>query len=111
MAQILRLIGVTDKDRHQVVAQAQAAINDCGGWIADFHLFSNLSICLNFELPVNNLEPFQAALFKAGIQLNAESTESLPKFPQQTDSEIKGSLQITFLHNEPDLRREVPAFG
>ena len=68
-------------------------------------------ICINFEVLIANLDRFAASLTQTGLHLSQESleqlipaNESMPK-----EKELVGTLQITFVHNEPDLLREVPA--
>ena len=110
-ATFLRLQGVTNENRHQVIDLAKHAITNGGGWIVDFQQFSNLSINLRFELEGGNLTRFVESLIAAGIRINAESLTNIASMKEQSLNELKGSLQITFLHNDPDLRREVPPFG
>jgi hypothetical protein len=86
------------------------AINQAGAWITDFHLYSNLLICINFEVPIANLNKLAASLQATGLQLSQESLEQLiPTDTAQGQAEFLGTLQITFIHNEPDLLRDVPA--
>jgi hypothetical protein len=46
------------------------------------------------------------------LRLNAESVDELNALSlrsgQAVDEEIPGTLQVTFVHNDPDLRIEVP---
>ena len=112
----LRLNGITRHDRHEMISSVKEAILKGGGFVTDFHMFSNLSICLNFELPVRRIESLYAALKATGLGLTEESHELLADYCQQAEqlsleagaSDIAGTLEITFIHNEPDLRIEVP---
>lgn len=112
----LRLNGITRHDRHEMISRAKEAILKGGGFVTDFHMFSNLSICLNFELSARKIESFYDALKATGLGLTGESHEMLEECSKRIEqlgeeagaSEITGTLEITFIHDEPDLRIEVP---
>ncbi|MCC2692839.1 hypothetical protein [Nodularia sp. LEGE 04288] len=46
--QFLRLDSFTKAERIQMTAHVSEAINQAGGWITDFHQYSNILICINF---------------------------------------------------------------
>jgi hypothetical protein len=102
-AQPVVLDSVTRVERHLAVDAASAAIQQAGGWIEDVHFFSNLSVTLRAMMPAATLAGLSAALDAAGIGLSSP--------PTVTDGadETPVSLRITFLHEEPDLRRKVPS--
>jgi hypothetical protein len=87
-----------------------------GAWIVDVKLFSNVSACFNFEIPSSHAEHLRDALAAMDLHLTKESDDSLANLVEGNNSaeagspvtDIAGSLQITFIHNEPDLRIEVP---
>jgi hypothetical protein len=87
------------------------AINQAGAWITDFHQYSNILICINFQVPIANLDRLAAMLQETGLQLSQESLEQLRSAHDSTlnTHELVGTLQITFVHNEPDLLRNIPA--
>ncbi len=60
--QFLQLSGFTRADRIQMTDQVSEAINQAGAWITDFHLYSNLLICINFEVSVVDLIQLAALL-------------------------------------------------
>lgn len=107
----LRLDGFTKAERIQTTARVNEAINQAGAWITDFHLYSNVLICINFEVPSTNLSRLAASVQETGLHLSQESLEQLMSAhdPMLKEKELVGTLQITFIHNEPDLLREVPA--
>ncbi|MBL8172859.1 MAG: hypothetical protein JNJ50_32340 [Acidobacteria bacterium] len=119
MQKPLRLNAITRGNRHQVVAEAKDAISASGGWVLDFKQFSNLSFCLNFELPSRSVTQLRAALAQIDLQLTEASEQLLAEFcapcasedprQQQAASDLTGTLQITFVHNEPELRVTIPA--
>lgn len=118
----LRLNATTHGDRHRMIELAKDAIGASGGWILDFTIFSNVSICLNFELQLGNVARLREALEQTELQLSDASLQALdglagsaerqvhpvssPSINSPTD--VIASLQITFIHNEPDLRIPVP---
>ncbi|HYD67620.1 hypothetical protein [Azospirillum sp.] len=104
----LRLNGMTRSNRHAVIDRAKEAILAAGGWIMDFTLLSNALATLRFEVPDTGLWVLHAGLEAAGITLDADSRAALAAPPRGTD-DLKGAVQVTFIHNEPDLRREIPA--
>ena len=109
--QFLRLDGFTKAERIQMTARVSEAINQAGAWITDFHQYSNVLICINFEVPIANLDRLAVSLQETGLHLSQESLEQLMAASDSTlkETELVGTLQITFVHNEPDLLREVPA--
>ena len=98
-----------------MISRAEEALQECGS-ILDFHLFSNRSICLNFELTVGKINKLHGLLHEAGLKLSEETErllENCRRGLEQLDwksraSEVRGTLEITFIHDEPDLRIEVP---
>ena len=98
-----------------MISRAEEALQECGS-ILDFHLFSNRSICLNFRLTVGKIDKLHDLLREAGLKLREESERLLMnccRGLEQLDekakaSEVTGTLEITFIHDEPDLRIEVP---
>ena len=109
--QFLRLSGFTRAERLQMTTRVSEAINQAGAWITDFHLYSNIAICINFEVPPANLHRLAVCLQQTGLHLSQESLEQLAPANDSMlkQPELVGTLQITFVHNEPDLLREVPA--
>lgn len=115
----LRLNAVTRDERIRMTGVAREAITSADGWITDFHLFSNVSICINFEIPAARVGRLRDALAATRLRLSEESAAALAEFdadsargasaePTAAEEEVSGTLQITFVHDEPDLRREVP---
>lgn len=107
----LRLDGFTKAERIGMTARVSEAINQAGDWITDFHLYSNILICINFQVPSANLDRLAATLQETGLHLSQESLEQLTPANDLMlkEKELVGTLQITFVHNEPDLLRYVPA--
>ena len=112
----LRINGITRRDRQEMITRVKEAILQGGGFIVDFHMFSNLSICLNFEISAGKICDLSVALKRTELRLTEESNDLLTDYCKQVEqlseeagaSEVAGTLEITFIHNEPDLRIEVP---
>ncbi|MBI4781075.1 MAG: hypothetical protein HY785_07090 [Oscillatoriophycideae cyanobacterium NC_groundwater_1537_Pr4_S-0.65um_50_18] len=109
--QFLRLDGFTKADRIQMTDRVSEAINQAGAWITDFHLYSNLLICINFQVAIADVGRLAITLPETGLHLSQESLKQLTSVRDSTlnEKELGGTLQITFVHHEPDLLRDVPA--
>ena len=117
MAQdFLRLNGITRRDRHEMISRVKEAVLRSGGFVVDFHMFSNVSLCLNFEIAAAKIQRLEVELEATGLQLTEESRRSLAERHERAEqldeadgaSEVAGTIQMTFIHDEPDLRIEVP---
>jgi len=102
----IRLNAVTRGERLAVTDQVKGAISAARGWILDFKQFSNLSLCIIFQIPGEACAELGRQLGRIDLRLDRASAESLAAAPAAP--ELAGTLQITFLHDDPDLRREVP---
>ena len=108
----LTLSGIAKRDRNRVISDINAAISASGGWIVNHTLFSNMAITLQMELPCSGLEKFQNHLSLAEVVLQDESCLDLGKMilkQSLVSEDIKTSLNVTFIHDEPDVRRQVVA--
>jgi hypothetical protein len=84
--------------------------------VLDHYHYSNLAIALTFEIGPKHLGALLDRLHDARIGLTAASHDELSrlaKTPRDVTSgledSISGSLHLLFVHDEPDLRRDVPA--
>ncbi len=99
-----------------MISRVKEAIQQGGGDILDFHMFSNTAICINFEVSLENIEKLRSSLMATGLRLNPESRDllagccnQLAKVEESAKAtEVSGALNITFIHSDPDLRIEVP---
>lgn len=110
MQKFLRLNATTRTDRLQVIEAVKDTIAASDGWILDFKQFSNLSATINFELSPKKLMAFRDAVSKIGVRLNESSLLAISELAEQptAPAELHATLQITFIHDEPDLRIPVP---
>jgi hypothetical protein len=102
---MIQLEAVTSRDFHAAIADVSAAITGCGGWITNHQFYSNTMAMIAFELPADKVADLIGRFNEAQI-----STRDFAIPSAQELQEIKGQLNITFMHNNPDLRRTVPAF-
>jgi len=104
----LTLSGVTRGNRYDMTAAISGAIAGVGGWVIDHALFSNVAACIRFAVPARGLAGFRDRIVAAGLALDAESLDAIvAEVP--TETELTVALNVTFVHDEPDLRRAVPA--
>lgn len=108
--QRLMLSAVTWANRHDAMAGINDAVLAAGGWIEGHTLFSNIATTFRIELPEGRIPALAEALETLGILLDDESRDRLAALrpPPDKGAERALSLSVTFIHNEPDLRREVP---
>ena len=110
----IRLAAVTRTNRIEIIERVREAFLAVGAWITDFHEFSNLSLCINFEVPSRKMSDLWAGLHSVGLEITQELQPTLanPSPPSSTteanDPDVTGTLQITFIHNDPDLIIPVP---
>lgn len=112
----LRLEAYTREERNEVVRRAEDAIGSAGGWLVDVSLASNKSAVLRFELPLRAAEGFRSALRATGLKANEDGLavldglcEEAARSPEAGAEEVFGLLSLFFVHDEPDLRRVIPA--
>lgn len=109
-----RLNASTKRDRHESMALVRESFANENGWILDVHLFSNISANFNFEIDLAHLFKVVAILEEAGVRFTSRSHRFLEEHrPMACEgsqpTECTGTLQVTFIHNDPDLRRVIPA--
>lgn len=113
MMRLLLLSAVTRVNRHAAMAGIDDIVLGCGGWIEGHTLFSNIAATFRFVLPAAGLAQFADRLDGLGVHLDAASRAALgartPGAGETGEAEVAGALAVTFVHDEPDLRREIPA--
>ena len=107
----LSLMGVTRTERHKAIAGVGDAIATAGGWIVDHAMFSNAAIAIRFVMPSERLEELLHAIAAAGVWLDDVSLAGVRQAAGGSGNEgdeIRVSVNITFIHDEPDLLQVVP---
>ena len=99
---------ITSQERNAVTSIVFDCIHEMGGWVDDVRTYSNIMTTISFTITENKIRSFINALStkQLAAQLNREDV-NISSNPRNL--ERNGSLQITFVHNEPDLKRDVLA--
>lgn len=105
MQRLIMLSAVTRMPRHEATSLVFDTLNRLGGWVDDVRMYSNIMNTIRFTLPGEALPALVAALGDSHIAIDQDGMPTA--CPPGKD--ISGSLQITFIHDEPDLRRAIPA--
>lgn len=106
----------TRDDRNEMINRANQVISKSGGWLLDHKMFSNKTINLIFEIAQGNLGNLLPSLEESKFKIIDESRVLLKSFaqdvmqlkPEALDKTVIGTLQVTFMHNDPDMRIENP---
>jgi hypothetical protein len=104
------LEAVTQAERQSTVDAISTAVGAAGGWIDDVHFYSNISVALRCVLPAGRCAGFAQTLRDIGLKLDDAAVRALTEkaAAMPAPDEMLCALQVTFFHNEPDLRRAIP---
>lgn len=109
LAAEIRLTAVTSADRNAIISEVSSAVAEANGWIDDVNLFSNISVALRFIIPSTSGRTLVRLLSAQPLKLDPNGVHELTALTaHEPEKEITCSLQITFFHTEPDLRRQIP---
>lgn len=97
----------TQIERNQTLTMIKDALQGLEGWIIRHQLFSNISASLLVELPAIQIDAFVQSLALQGFKASFKEKEKA--MPQTGDMTLL--IAINFIHDEPDLKRDVPSFG
>src|SRR2546423_3461845 len=108
-SRFLQLTGFTRVNRHGMISRAKDAILRGGGYVTNFRMFSNVAICINFEVSTDNIGSLSEWLIATGLRLSQESHDALAGYTDQAEllkgrakaGDVMGALNITFIHDEP----------
>lgn len=100
------LSAVTRVERNAATSLVFDTVNRLGGWIDDVRMYSNLMNTIRMTLPAGAFGGLVEALEQCGISVAAPEGLGEVRDPQ---TERLATLQLTFIHDEPDLKREVPS--
>jgi len=109
----IMLSAVTRVNRHAAMADINDAINSLG-WIEQHVLFSNIQVNFRFHMEAAKLPALAERLDALGVHVDAAASQEIAERVRKAEgkadaAELPASLAVTFLHNEPDMKREVPA--
>ena len=100
---------VTGESRNAAIQLFETLCHNSGVFIVDFHVFSNVSLSVQFEAEVASLINFTAALTQSSFHITADSQASLALLPaSHPQSRAVGTLQVTFASEDGNLRIAVP---
>ncbi|MBU0740268.1 MAG: hypothetical protein KJ981_14970 [Alphaproteobacteria bacterium] len=103
---IVMLTAVTRVERKAATSFVFDTVNRLGGWIDDTRMYSNLMNTIRMTLPAGAFGTLVDVLEEGGISVGPP--EGLGDFSDLA-IERMATLQLTFIHDEPDLKREVPS--
>lgn len=102
------LSAITKQERNTFTTFVIDCISNLGGWVDDVHMYSNIMTTIRFTIAESKIQPFSEVLATRNVTVRLERGSL--NLPEHSDnSERSGSLQITFVHNDPDLKRDVQA--
>ncbi len=105
---LIRLTAVTRADRNGIISEVSDSVAAVGGWIDDVNFFSNISVVLRFVIPSASGPALALRFADQPLQVDTEGLNSLNALlTHRPEKEIICSLQMTFFHGDPDLRRHV----
>lgn len=105
----VQLSGVAAGDRTTATERIRDALSEVGAWITDVHFFSGIQTVLAFDVEAAALAALAGALERAGLALDESSRKTLAQAAAGAKAEVHGTLAITFVHGDPDLKHEVPS--
>jgi hypothetical protein len=110
---LVQLGYVTRSERRTVIGQSSDAITESGGSILDSKFFSNVSVSLLIEIRRSGLVRLADRLENIGLVPSLDTESKLDEMAEATqkapEEVVSATVQITFVHDEPDLSHEVPA--
>lgn len=113
----IKINGFTKENRYVMTGNINDAIHENGAWILDFKQYSNKSLVILFQMPVRDIGRLHTAILGTGLKITEESEKLLADCDAQQKLlgdesifDIYGTLQLTFIHDEPEMRRYVPPF-
>lgn len=106
MKRLMQLQSITRRNRHEVHRQIVDTVLSLGGWVDDIRHYSNLMLTVQMTLPRGAYGALAASLGAIGVPLDLPPDLTAS---HRGNDEQSASLQVNFVHNEPDLKRPVPA--
>jgi len=101
-----KLSTITAVERNLAITQVRRAISKHQGWIVDHTFLSNMAATLIFEMPSNQFSTFVQELNDLDICVTYDGD-----VPVSIGEDTRAIMSLTFIHNEPDMKRDIPHFG
>jgi hypothetical protein len=112
-APLVQLCYVTRSERRAVIGRSSNTIAESGGSILDSRFFSNLSVSLLIEIQRSGLVLLADRLKKIGLVPALDTDQKMDRLVEAAKTApqeiVSATVQITFVHDDPDLSHEVPA--
>lgn len=110
----IKLAAITRANRHNIIDHTMTSINQCSAWIINHTMYSNMAICINFQIEVQDVPKLISLLNNDELILTEQSLAISSTFSDTIcekygGREILGSINITFIHNEKDLKIKIPS--
>lgn len=113
----LRLNAITRAPRGEVLLALDEALSRAGTWVLQHNLYSNISVALVVTLEAGSLPELARELGALPLSLYQESRAALEQasaaaaeLPEaQREQELHATIEVLFVHDDPDLRHEVPS--
>ena len=106
MRRLVMITAVTRQARRSATSFIFSTVQGLGGWIEDVQMYSNIMNTIRLALPAGRYQALAETLNAAGIHLDLPPELNAFSDP---DTEQPATLPVTFIHPDPDLRREIPA--
>ena len=112
---MMHLHAITRRERNAATAAASEVLSR-HGWILDVVLYSNKMACFQVVTTLDDVAGLHEALSAEGLQLSEDgvrelamlATEAQSATPAERTRERFGTVEVSFLAPEADLRRVVP---
>ena len=101
------LNAVTRTERHAAIGLVRTALSDAGAWVLDFLEYSNVSATIAFAVAADRVGRLSKAL--ATLPFAWKEGDLAELAGPRRGEEIQGSLQIIFVHSEPDVKQIIPS--
>lgn len=103
---IFRIEIITAQERNSAITKVKDVITSVGGWITSHQLFSNTSASISFEVSYRDVDEMIEKLERLDLHPTIINDCARDK-----DGELRGGVALIFIHDEPELKRDVPPFG
>lgn len=102
----LRIELITHMERNLAITLVKDIILKVEGWIVNHQFFSNTLASFKFGIPYAAIDSFLTCLRAEDFTFTL-----IEDCPREKKGDVCGGISITFIQNEPDMKREVPPFG
>lgn len=102
---IFRIEIITAQERNSAITKIKDVITSVGGWITSHQLFSNTSASINFQMEYRVVKNMITKLERLDLHPTIINNCNLEK-----DGELMGGVALIFIHDEPEMKRNVPPF-